>query len=118
MGNIVLAAIIRVLLPATPTPKPQALLVVRVPGKPENRDREALLNGFTGQPESSMTWGYVVLRTAAFGIKVRFFLVCTPRFALRLQGVCPKGPCAQLVYTLAPKYPYRDYFKASVYSIP
>ena len=24
----------------------------------------------------------------------------------------PKGPCIQTVYTLAPKYLYRDYFKA------
>ena len=28
-----------------------------------------------------------------------------------------KGPCTQIVYTLAPKYPYRDYFKAKVYTI-
>ena len=24
----------------------------------------------------------------------------------------PKDPCTQIVYTLAPKYQYRDYFKA------
>ena len=29
----------------------------------------------------------------------------------------PKGPCTQIVYTLAPKYLYRDYFKAKVYTI-
>ena len=29
----------------------------------------------------------------------------------------PKGPCTQLVYTLAPKYLYRDYFKANVYTL-
>ena len=28
-----------------------------------------------------------------------------------------KGPCSQIVYTLAPKYLYRDYFKANVYTI-
>ena len=28
----------------------------------------------------------------------------------------PKGPCTQIVYTLAPKYLYRDYFKANVYT--
>ena len=28
---------------------------------------------------------------------------------------CPKGPCTQIVYTLAPKYLYRDYFEAKVY---
>ena len=28
-----------------------------------------------------------------------------------------KGPCTQLVKTLAPKYLYRDYFKAKVYTI-
>ena len=27
----------------------------------------------------------------------------------------PKGPCTQIVYTWAPKYPNRDYFKAKVY---
>ena len=26
----------------------------------------------------------------------------------------PKGPCTQIVYTLAPKSPNRDYFKAKV----
>ena len=29
----------------------------------------------------------------------------------------PKGPCTQTVYTLAPKYLYRDYLKAKVQSI-
>ena len=29
----------------------------------------------------------------------------------------PKGPCTQIVYTLAPKYLYRDYIKAKVYTI-
>ena len=29
----------------------------------------------------------------------------------------PKGPCTQTVYTLAPKYLNRDYFKAKVYTI-
>ena len=27
------------------------------------------------------------------------------------------GPCTQIVSTLAPKHLYRDYFKASVYTI-
>ena len=27
------------------------------------------------------------------------------------------GPCTQTVYTLGPKYLYRDYFKAKVHSI-
>ena len=26
----------------------------------------------------------------------------------------PKAPCTHIVYTLAPKYPNRDYFKAKV----
>ena len=26
----------------------------------------------------------------------------------------PKGPCTHIVYTLAPKYLYRDYFQAKV----
>ena len=29
----------------------------------------------------------------------------------------PKGPCTQIVYTLGPMYPYREYFKANVYTI-
>ena len=29
----------------------------------------------------------------------------------------PKGPCTQIVYTLAPKYLHRDYFKAKVRTI-
>ena len=28
----------------------------------------------------------------------------------------PKGPCTQTVYTVAPRYLYRDYFKAKVYT--
>ena len=31
-----------------------------------------------------------------------------------MQGWYPKGPCAQIVDTLAPKYVYRDYLKAKV----
>ena len=31
--------------------------------------------------------------------------------------IYPKGPCTQIVYTLAPKYPSMDYFKAKVYAI-
>ena len=27
------------------------------------------------------------------------------------------GPCTHIVYTLAPKYPNRDYFKAKVYAV-
>ena len=38
-------------------------------------------------------------------------------FDLGVWGVFPKGPCTQIVYTLAPKYLYRDYFKAKVYTI-
>ena len=36
---------------------------------------------------------------------------------LGLPGAIPKGPCAQIVYTLGPMYPYREYFKANVYTI-
>ena len=28
-----------------------------------------------------------------------------------------KGPCTQIVYTLAPKYLYRDYFQANVFTL-
>ena len=39
-------------------------------------------------------------------------------FCLALHvKLCPKGPCTQIVYTLAPKYLYRDYFRARVYTI-
>ena len=35
-----------------------------------------------------------------------------------LAGILfPGGPCAPVVYTLAPKYLCRDYFKAKVYTI-
>ena len=33
------------------------------------------------------------------------------------KGLGYKGPCTQIVYTLAPKYLYKDYFKAKVYTI-
>ena len=29
----------------------------------------------------------------------------------------PKGPCTQIVYALGPRYLYREYFKAKVYTI-
>ena len=29
----------------------------------------------------------------------------------------PEGPCAQIVCPVGPKYLYRDYFKAQVYTI-
>ena len=29
----------------------------------------------------------------------------------------PKGPCTQIVYTLAPMYLYREYFTAKVYTV-
>ena len=42
----------------------------------------------------------------------------------RLAAACsfeacayPLGPCTQVVYTLAPKYLYRDYFKAKAQTI-
>ena len=31
--------------------------------------------------------------------------------------IIPKGPCTQIVYTSAPMYLNRDYFKAKVYTI-
>ena len=31
--------------------------------------------------------------------------------------VFPKGPCTHIVYTVAPKYLYRDYFKAKVCTV-
>ena len=34
-----------------------------------------------------------------------------------LKNKNPKGPCAQIVDTLAPRCLYRDYFKAKVYYI-
>ena len=35
----------------------------------------------------------------------------------RAKFCYPKGPCTQIIDTLAPKYPNRDYFKANVYTI-
>ena len=31
---------------------------------------------------------------------------------LAQEALFPKDPCTQMVYTLAPEYLYRDYFKA------
>ena len=31
-------------------------------------------------------------------------------------SLCLKGPCTQIVDTLAPKYPNRDYFKGNLYT--
>ena len=36
---------------------------------------------------------------------------------LYIKGCNPKGPCAQIVQTLAPKYLKRDSFKAKVYTL-
>ena len=49
------------------------------------------------RPTFTMRWGQLVILGAS-----------TPY---------PKDPCAQIVYTLAPKYLYRDYIKAKVYTI-
>ena len=38
-------------------------------------------------------------------------------WALRILLLNPKDPCAQIVYTLALKYLYRDYMKAKAYTI-
>ena len=34
-----------------------------------------------------------------------------------VPALFPKGPCTLIVDSLAPKYLYRDYFKAKVYPI-
>ena len=34
------------------------------------------------------------------------------QLVFRLRRPTKKDPCTQIVYTLAPKYQYRDYFKA------
>ena len=34
-----------------------------------------------------------------------------------LWGLGFKGPCTQKIFTLGPRYLYRDYFKAKVHSI-
>ena len=39
------------------------------------------------------------------------------RFSLGTVASHPEGPCTQIVYTLAPKYLYRDYIKAKVSTI-
>ena len=39
-------------------------------------------------------------------------------FAFRVSAdLMPKGPCTETVYTLTPKYRYRGYIKAKVYTI-
>ena len=39
------------------------------------------------------------------------------RIGFLYRGIGPKDPCTQIVYTLAPKYQCRDYFKAYVYTV-
>ena len=46
--------------------------------------------------------------------------ICSVRRASIVLGYyawSPQGPCAQIVYTLGPKYPNRDHFKGKVYTI-
>ena len=57
---------------------------------------------------------------AASGGAVCFLIpILEPRplvgsFFIGVSYCCPKGSCAQMAYTSAPKYLYRDYFKAKV----
>ena len=43
-------------------------------------------------------------------------IVCRQKLQVAswVQVAFPKGPCTQIVYTLGPMYPYREYFKAKV----
>ena len=48
--------------------------------------------------------------------------VCMCRFVYYIRpylrtDLHPKGPCTEIVDTLPPKYLYRDYFNAKVYTI-
>ena len=42
---------------------------------------------------------------------------CFPLADIYCMHLYPKGPCAQTEDTLAPKYLYRDYFKAKTHTI-
>ena len=44
-------------------------------------------------------------------------MVVEPLTRLDPFGIHPKGPCAQIVYTLAPKHLHRDDLKAKAYAI-
>ena len=53
-------------------------------------------------------------------VLLRLHLQVKRRIRLCIQGFGvqgPKGACTQTVYTVAPKYLYRDYFMAYVFAI-
>ena len=53
-------------------------------------------------------------------VLLRLHLKVKRRIRLCIQGFGvqgPKGACTQTVYTVAPKYLYRDYFMAYVFAI-
>ena len=55
------------------------------------------------------------------GLGLKGFRICSSGLSApvkMLSGIeNPKGPCTQIVYTLAPKYLNRDYIEAIVYTI-
>ena len=64
------------------------------------------------------------LRDRVTALQMAFFRTLGAGHCLRICRVShlpsnhyPKSPCTQIVYTLAPKYLYKDYFKAKVYTI-
>ena len=56
----------------------------------------------------------LVFRCGAPGF-ILIWTLCTAGFNAWIEY--PKGPCTQIVYTLASMYLYRDYFKANAYTI-
>ena len=63
-------------------------------------------------PESwNMALGGLVLESLILYLKGMRILM------FQLSGFYYKGPCTQIVYTLGPMYPYREYFKANVCTI-
>ena len=57
----------------------------------------------------------MTLLTTSLG-QLRYRTLFEPSVS-KTSPIIPKGPCTQIVYTLALKYLYRDYIKAKVYAI-
>ena len=60
---------------------------------------------------------YIILSLGPKALKYESLEPLVYAFGFSVSGfrafrAFPKDPCTQIVYTLAPKYQYRDYFKA------
>ena len=54
----------------------------------------------------------LIIRSTIMIIRSTIMIVRSTIMIIRSTKDYPKDPCTQIVYTLFPKYQYRDYFKA------